>query len=289
MKRFALAVALSVLGAGTSFAADMAVKARPVVPAAPVCFWCGFYVGGNAGWVGTDNSMSVVSTPVPSAALGVVAGVTEGIAALSNGGLPVGRADGFIGGAQVGYNWAAGVYLVGIEADIQGLSNSRSTGTVVNTAVVVGVPVTSIQTGSTSTSYLGTVRGRVGVLATMNWLLYVTGGLAYGEVNASNKLSQTGTNGFIGFGAASFKETRAGWTAGLGAEWMFAPQWSVKAEYLHYDLGSVGFINSPTGTAASVFFAGQVYQNNAVSASFRGDIVRAGINYHFGGPAVTRY
>jgi outer membrane immunogenic protein len=123
----------------------------------------------------------------------------------------------------------------------------------------------------------------------MNWLLYVTGGLAYGEANASNTLSQTGTNGFVGFGAASITETRAGWTAGLGAEWMFAPQWSVKGEYLHYDLGSVGFTNRPTGTPASAFFVGQVYQTNAVSASFRGDIVRAGINYHFGGPAVTRY
>ena len=123
----------------------------------------------------------------------------------------------------------------------------------------------------------------------MNWLLYVTGGLAYGEVNASNTLNQAGPNGFIGFGAASITQTRAGWTAGLGAEWMFAPQWSVKAEYLHYDLGSVGFTTSAAATPASLQFPGQVYQTNAVSASFRGDIVRAGINYHFGGPAVTRY
>jgi len=288
MKKFALAVALSVLGAGTSVAADMAVKAPPVA-AGPPCIWCGFYVGLNAGYVSADNGLSVVSTATPGAAVGVADGVTQGIAALSTRSLPVGRTDGFIGGAQAGYNWASGAFLVGVEADIQGLSNSRTSGTVVNSAVVLAIPVTSTQTGSMSTSYLGTVRGRVGLLATTNWLLYVTGGLAYGEVSASNTLTHTTPNGLSGFGAASITDTRAGWTAGAGAEWMIAPKWSVKAEYLHYDLGSVSFVNRPTGTAASAFFVGQVYQTTVVTASFRGDIVRAGINYHFGGPAVARY
>jgi outer membrane immunogenic protein len=35
----------------------------------------------------------------------------------------------------------------------------------------------------------------------------------------------------------SFSETRAGWTLGGGLEWMFAPHWTHKAEYLYYDLG----------------------------------------------------
>jgi hypothetical protein len=33
--------------------------------------------------------------------------------------------------------------------------------------------------------------------------------------------------------------TAACWTAGADMEWLFAPNWTVKAEYLHYDLGSV--------------------------------------------------
>lgn len=287
MKRIALvssALAVSAFGAS---AADMPVKAAPV--AAAPCMWCGFYVGLNAGYVSTDNGMSVASAPGSGAALGVVPGVTEGLSALSTGGLPVGRTDGFIGGAQAGYNWAAGKFLVGVEADIQGLSSTRTSGTVANAAVVVQVPVTSTQTGSMSTSYLGTVRGRVGVLASPNWLLYVSGGLAYGGVSASNSIAQVGGFGFAGAGSASVTDTRAGWTAGAGAEWMIAPNWSVKAEYLHYDLGTVSIVNRVTGTPASSIFVGQAYQTNTVSASFRGDIVRAGINYHFGGPMVARY
>jgi len=287
MKKVVVGLAAAMLSTLAAQAADMPVKAP--MAAAPPCLWCGFYVGLNAGYVRTDNGMSVVSTPTPDATLGVVPGVSEGLAALSTGGLPVGRTDGFIGGAQAGYNWAAGRFLAGIEADIQGLSNNRTTGTLVNSAVVVGSLITSTQTGSMSTSYLGTVRGRVGLLATPNWLLYVTGGLAYGQVNATNTLAQTGANGFIGAGSVSITDTRAGWTIGGGGEWMIAPKWSVKAEYLHYDLGSVRFTNGATGTPASNFFVGQVFQTNAISASFRGDIVRAGVNYHFGGPVVARY
>jgi outer membrane immunogenic protein len=58
---------------------------------------------------------------------------------------------------------------------------------------------------------------------------------------------------------------------------MFAARWSAKAEYIHYDLGT-GSVNS---TPTSAFFLTPVYQTNVSSAHFQGDIVRAGINYHF--------
>ncbi len=287
MKNLGLAGFVLAVSAVTASAADMPVKALPMSP--PLCAWCGFYVGLNAGYVNSQNSMRTASSPTPDATLGIAPGVSEGISALSTVGLPVGRADGFIGGAQAGYNWVSGKFLAGVEADIQGLSNAGSSGTVVSSAVVVGVPVTSTQTGSMSTSWLGTVRGRLGLLATPRWLAYVTGGLAYGGVSASDTLAQSGTNGFAGAGNASLSTTRAGWTLGVGSEWMFAPNWSVKAEYLHYDLGSVNFVSTPMGTPASGFFSGAIYQTNVTSATFRGDIVRAGVNYHFGGPVVAKY
>lgn len=277
MKRVLAGLSAVILSAMAAQAADLPVKAR--VAAAPACSWCGFYVGVNAGYVTNDNSMSTVSAPTPDATLGVVPGVSEGLAALSTGAVSVGRKDSFIGGGQAGYNWVWGRFLAGVEADIQALSNTTAAGTVANTAVVVGVPVTVTQIGSMSTSDLGTLRGRVGFLADPKWLLYATGGLAYGNVGAANTLFQTGTNGFVGAGTASLTDTRTGWTAGGGVEWMIAPMWSVKAEYLHYDLGSVRFVNSPT----SAFFLTPVFQTNSVSASYRGDIVRAGINFHFGG------
>jgi outer membrane immunogenic protein len=140
-----------------------------------------------------------------------------------------------------------------------------------------------------NTRWLGTVRGRLGFLVTPTALVYATGGLAYGNVTATGALAQVGNNGFIGAGAVDFSQTRGGWTAGFGAEWMLWQNWSAKAEYLHYDLGTASSTWSALGTPASTFFRGVVYQTEVSSFRFRGDIVRVGLNYHFGGSGVARY
>jgi outer membrane immunogenic protein len=269
------AAALAALIRTPAIAADLPLKAPPPPPA---CVWCGWYAGVNGGYVNSRNGLSTAATPTPDAVLGVIAGVSQGLAALSTGSIPVGSTNGFIGGAQAGYNWQLGKYVAGIEADIQGLSRADGSGAITNTAVVVGVPITSTQTGTMSTSYLGTLRGRLGLLVKPTWLAYVTGGLAYGGVKASDTLSQTGTNGFAGAGSGSLSGTRAGWTLGAGLEWMVAPQWSVKAEYLHYDLGTSSFNSAPT---SAFFVTHPVYQTLVSSAHFQGDLARAGVNYHF--------
>ena len=83
-------------------------------------------------------------------------------------------------------------------------------------------------------------------------------------------------NGF-GFGSAS--DTRVGWTASGGVEWMFAPNWSVKAEYLYYDLGSVDanyvVLINDTASGLNATFNGQA------SVDFKGHIARVGVNWHF--------
>jgi len=274
-KSLAVSALLIAASLNIARAGDMAVKAPPAV--APACIWCGWYVGLSAGYVDSRNNFSTVSTPVPDGVLGVVAGVSAGLAGLSTGSIPVGNTNGFIGGAQAGYNWQSGNVVAGIEADIQGLTRSSVSGTSTNTVVVVGVPVTSTQTATMSTTYLGTLRGRLGLAETSTWLAYVTGGLAYGGVKASDTLFQTGTNGFVGAGAGTLSTARAGWALGGGLEWMVAPRWSVKAEFLHYDLGTSNFNSMPT----SGFFATPVYQSNVSSAHFQGDIARASVNYHF--------
>ena len=228
----------------------MALKAPPPAPG-PTCIWCGWYVGLNAGYVNSSDGFNTGSTPVPDAVLGVVGGVSEGLAALSTGGIGTGNKSGFIGGAQAGYNWQSRSFVAGIEADIQGLSRSGSSGTTTNTGVVVGVPIISTQTASVSTSYLGTLRGRLGWAMTPTWLAYVTGGLAYGGVKATNTLFQTGTNGFVGAGSGTLSDTHAGWVLGGGLEWMLARTWSIKAEYLHYDLGRGNFNSAPASRLPS--------------------------------------
>jgi outer membrane immunogenic protein len=70
----------------------------------------------------------------------------------------------------------------------------------------------------------------------------------------------------------SGSETRAGWTVGGGVEWMFAPRWSVKAEYLYVDLGTFS-----TTSADSLAPIATIVHDNRL----RENIARLGVNYHF--------
>ena len=78
--------------------------------------------------------------------------------------------------------------------------------------------------------WFGTTRGRLGVLAAPTWLLYGTGGVAYGAVK------RTWTQNFPTTGqlvAGANTQDAVGWTAGAGTEWMFAQHWTVGLEYLY--------------------------------------------------------
>ena len=103
-------------------------------------------------------------------------------------------------------------------------------------------------------------------------LLYGTGGLAYGHVEASANTQLFNAEPFTLESPASVSKTKVGWTAGAGAEWMFAHNWSAKLEYLYVDLGN----ESAIGNFTPVIVAKVGYTWN-----FRENIVRAGVNYHF--------
>jgi outer membrane immunogenic protein len=273
LKRLLLAgAALGVLAA-PAMAADMAVKA----PAPYPYLWNGFYGGLNVGYADEQSVFTTAASYTPDAVLGVVPGVSEGLAALSSGRIVTNNGMGVIGGGQVGYNMQLNkIVVVGLEADIQGKTGT-STGSVAAGQVVIGVPVTSVQTVSAKTDWIGTVRGRFGIVLTPAWLVYFTGGLAYGGSDANSTLAQSGTNGFVGTGAGSISSTRIGGTFGAGIEWMVSRNWSVKGEYLFYDLGTTNF----SYAARSGFFATPVYQTVTNSVHWEGNIARVGLNYHF--------
>lgn len=271
MKRLLLAgVATATFCAGSAKAADVAVRplvyrARPPV-AAPILSWTGFYIGANAGWVGsTGNTITSVGTDTGAGGLGT---------ALALGGIPaainLGYSE-FIGGGQIGYNWQVSpIWVVGVETDIQG-ANAKST---FSTTITPGlVPVTT--NASRELDWLGTFRGRLGVTPASPLLLYATGGLAYGKRQLGiGDIALAGAPPLNTFNQVS--RTKAGWTAGGGAEWKFAPNWSVKAEYLYVDLGT----NSST-----IFYTyGPFTSSLTAIVRDRENIVRAGINYTFGGP-----
>jgi outer membrane immunogenic protein len=186
--------------------------------------------------------------------------------------------NGFIGGGQVGYNYQFEKYwVVGLEADFQ-YADLRDSSTAITSPPPAGF-VTGITTVRQNVSWLGTVRPRVGRLITDRLLLYGTGGLAYAGVDKSAMIGYPSggnlINGVIGqqyYGSSS--GTMTGWTCGGGLEWAFSNKFSLKAEYLYYNLGSETISIVPD-------FAGSPPAVGLARFHTTGQIVRTGLNYRF--------
>jgi outer membrane immunogenic protein len=261
MKRILSAVMVTAALTAPGLAADLGARTTytkaPVV--APVSNWSGFYVGGNLGYGWGDGNTDFSFLPSPEF--------------FGNNNTTLGaRSTGVTGGAQLGYNWQIGSLVTGLEADIQGSDikgSTRATPTLAGTAIPNSVAVLSSEQ---KLSWFGTVRGRLGVTVTPDLLLYGTGGLAYGHVDASaNSQSDGGLET-----PASVSKTKVGWTAGAGAEWMFAHNWSAKLEYLYIDLGSGSAFGDLNRVELQFLHPGAGY-----TWRFRENIARVGVNYHF--------
>ncbi len=248
--------------AGAAFAADLPNRREVFAPAAspvivpPTFTWSGFYVGVNAGYNFRDNSATTVGTP------GFVA-----LGAAVPGSLSVGR-DGFIGGAQIGWNQQYGNVVAGVEADFQGLESQRRGSSFTSPALG------GLTTAATSRmDYFGTVRARLGYVPMDRLMIYVTGGLAYGNPRNDAAVGAAGTGALW---AGSSDATRFGWTVGGGLEYALTNQWTAKLEYLYYDLGRRTVTANPINAAAAA--TGVAYQARFENT---GQIVRAGVNYKF--------
>jgi outer membrane immunogenic protein len=311
LRRILLASAGAIALSGPALAADLTrPPPPPVYVPPPPPLWTGFYIGLNAGgtW-SSNNTVDTSAIPGPCntgfPGCAVTPNFSDTSAALAT--FSTGQNNGgFIGGGQVGYNYQFGPsWVAGVEADIQGVAGSTGSATFFRSLAnpnFLGFPVLETADVSRRLDYLGTLRGRLGWLVTPTFLIYGTGGLAYGGVNATtsivqfdeNEDSTLSPNPF--FSTGSLNNTRVGWTAGGGVEWMFAPNWSLKVEYLYYDIGSVSYALSPLttfGTALSAVDGGVFSTAFAHSSTrFNGNIVRAGINYHFNwapAPVVAKY
>ena len=168
-----LAISALAFSSIAASAADMAMRTKaPPIVVDPSYNWSGFYIGGNVGygWGDADTSFN----PLPSAAAFV------NLAPTTLGPDP----QGVIGGVQAGYNWQAGKFVVGLEADIQA---SDIHGSAVVTPIIqnngVPFPGAGFLSASQRIDWFGTVRARAGFTPVDRLLLYVTGGLAYGNVS----------------------------------------------------------------------------------------------------------
>lgn len=140
---------------------------------------------------------------------------------------------GVMGGIQAGYNWQFDNFVLGAETDFN----------------FTGADDT-FAPWKFSNPWFGTLRARVGFTPVNNLLIYGTGGLAYGRVEAQN----------WGWTESS---TRVGWTLGAGAEVALTQAWSAKFEYLYVSLNDRFY--AVTGT------------NNGLD----NHVLRFGVNYRF--------
>ena len=247
-----------VVTAGMAQAADIYTPPPEVIPVMPTIDWTGFYIGAHAGygWASGDGTTSYRPNPAAFGANPFSASTDL---------------DGFLGGVQGGFNWQSGGFVGGVEADISwsGMDGSER----VAPLSLFGGPAVPgwFQNQSGDIDWFGTVRVRAGFLATPEMLLYATGGLAVADVSYRTFTSFTPAPPFQ-YGASA-SETATGWTVGAGAEWAFAPNWSVKAEYLYFDLGDLDYVAPPRAPNPPF----------AVTQSFdtTGSIVRVGVNYRF--------
>jgi outer membrane immunogenic protein len=233
--------------------------------------WNGFYAGLNAG-SGLARNRTTESLVDPG-------NQYPALSAESFNHAPLGA----IGGGQVGWNWRLQQALVaGVEADWQwsGQSNTSCTTQCISPAVL-GAGILGGLTDEQSIKWLGTARARLGWLTPDDSLLYVTGGAAWGHVDQT--LTAYAGTGFFTAGtvsAASFSQDRAGWTIGAGVESPVWNNWSLKAEYLYIDLGTV----TNSFTSAIVAFPPlnpATVQINTSTSHIQDNVVRVGANYNF--------
>ena len=169
----------------------------------------------------------------------------------------------FLGGVQGGFDYQfAPNWVTGIEAEYSWMTRNNN-----GVTFPGGVVVTDRD------NQLGSVTGRVGY----TWgpgLVYAKGGYAFRDGNnLAVSVGGVPTTAFVATG-----NNRNGWTVGAGLEYLFAPNWSAKAEYQYYNFGTTTFTAGPAPI---------------VGSRFRDDdhTVKVGVNYRFGwgGPAGVKY
>jgi outer membrane immunogenic protein len=102
---------------------------------APICAWCGWYVGANAGYAWSNSDSVDTTTTNVSSIVGLDGDVGGAIATQGTGSVST-KSNGFIAGGQLGYNWQASNVVYGLETDIQGLPGSDGANSITNVGTV---------------------------------------------------------------------------------------------------------------------------------------------------------
>ncbi len=177
--------------------------------------------------------------------------------------------------AHVGHNWVVRNFIIGAEAEFGSLNLSK---TVIANGIFPFPFLGNAYTvnNSISTSWLGTLRLRVGTVIKEHYLIYAAGGLAFTDF----KLSSGYNDNAVGFGFPggsgynSKSRISSGWTLGAGGEWQFADNYSAEIEYLYVKFNQLN-LNVPLSNTPAYT------QTMKVNADLSTQIARIGFNYKF--------
>ncbi len=261
MRKLIAGLALAVMTAGSAMAGDLEVRPQqvyaPPAPPIPVYSWTGFYIGvhGGGDWFNKDWF-------IPLSAINAVAGCPG---CPSSAGTH--RSSSWLAGVQVGFNYQIDWWVSGVEVQASWTRLESSNANANPAFAALGF------VNHSKTDSVGTIAARLGA-AWDRTLLYVKGGGAWAE----DKFFTT-TAAFPG-GFQSVADTRWGWMVGVGVEYAFFHNWSVKLEYDHLHFSRITQTLQPIAPGATQFEF-DIWQTI--------DLVKVGVNYRFGAPVVPRY
>jgi outer membrane immunogenic protein len=225
----ALALAGLTLPAAAADLGARPITKGPVMAPPPVFSWTGCYIGGFVGgaFAERDVTNTDVGGPPNDFSFGVPWNSPLGHSWITE------LDSSFIGGGTLGcnYQWPGSSFVVGIEGEAGFLRLDGSAADPVSPGLDT---IAFTRVGD----WYAMITGRLG-WAINTVLIYAKGGAAFVDVEHtvidSCNLAPCGA----GLIATSFSDTKTTWTAGGGIEWAFAPNWSVKAEYMFIALDDV--------------------------------------------------
>jgi opacity protein-like surface antigen len=263
-------VAAIAMMTGGALAADVNMPLKAPAPAA--YDWGGFYVGAQAGWTGGTGTSDIFSS---------LGNNLTRITTFSD--------TGFAGGVQGGYNWVVFPnWLLGLEANAFGTSMSHHlSGCTFDSKICTTSE--GFEPGFIS------FRGRVGYIWD-NLLFYATAGYAAFDHRTSDTITCASTAGLcpgapnpttgafanvVGVGATQ-SAWSTGWEYGGGVEWGFAPRWTARIDYSHYQFDfSGGFSYGPCSSACSGPLLPLANVASTYKATTDFNAVMVGVNYLF--------
>ena len=260
-----------IAAAATLVAGAASAQAPEGLVGSPATPWAGPYVGVHGGYA-IDNKS-------PLSTSGQFAGNIGNVANEARPGLLLRDKEGYVAGGQVGYNVQRGMFVGGLEADFSATDQSAKYG-YASPRGFGAAPAGTRSDVTVRNNYLGSVRARLGI-ANDQFMIYGTGGLGYGDSRASATFRNGVNPNQIDF-AGNRSDTNLGYVVGAGIEYAIpvtynplsrfgASRATIRAEYLHYDLGDRNlFVNAVSGTGSYV----SRYANDS-------DVFRAGLNFKF--------